>query len=76
MKTDLFRSYIDIKPTIYVLCKADTFKNFTLGKKYMATATQRMNDGSYTNYIVGDEDKGIVLLTIERLIDTFTICSN
>ena len=46
MKTDLFRSYIDIKPTIYVLCKADTFKNFTLGKKYMATATQRMNDGS------------------------------
>ena len=42
----------------------------------MATATQRMNDGSYTNYIVGDEDKGIVLLTIERLMDTFTICSN
>ena len=76
MDNDLSRGYVDIKPTICVLCKAATFKNFTKGKKYTAKATQRIDGGSYTNYLVEGNDKGVIALTIERLMDTFTVCFN
>ena len=67
------RTFISIEPELKVKCKSNHVSNYTVGKVYTAKASERMYNGMYTSYRVIGNDNNSIILTIERLMDTFSL---
>ncbi len=70
---NLEREYVGISPTVVLKCKSTKDKNYTNDKEYKGVSDQRMYNGMYTSHRVEGNNHTSVLLTIERLMDTFAI---